>query len=95
MQKVVTLASVVEDLKALQRVYEGQQNHIGEAVHALGVFQQELQAAQGDCAAVQQNTVEAINRLEAAQARLKRLEELCNENNLGVEFTIGPVSEKP
>lgn len=95
MQKPVTLAGVLEDLKALQQKYVEQEKQIGEATHGLGEFQQELQAAQEDCEVVQQNTVEAINRLEAAQAHLKRLEVMCDSGSSSrVEFTIGPVSEK-
>lgn len=92
----VTLASVLRDLAILEQQVRGRLSLLDQAAGVINVFQQTLSAAHGDCVKAKRNTEETVKNLEDAQANLRRLEVLCGEpaSGAGVEFTIGPVSEK-
>lgn len=96
MNDAVTLASVLKDLATLERQVRERLPLLDQAAGVIDVFQQTLREAHGDCAKAKRNTEETVKNLEDAQANLRRLEGLCGEpvSGSGVEFTIGPVSEK-
>ena len=92
----VTIASVLRDFAFLEQQVRDRLSLLEAAVNGIDVFQQTLREAHGDCVKAKRNTEETVKNLEDAQANLRRLEVLCGEpvSGSGVEFTIGPVSEK-
>lgn len=92
----VTLASVLRDLETLQRNVRERLALLDQAASVIDVFQQTLRDAHGDCVKARRNTEETVKNLEDAQANLQRLGAICGGpvSGSGVEFILGPVSEK-